>query len=221
MSASSSFRSTVRRAGPVYIAGIHQLAADHSWSFLTTSALNEIVLEGERSCSGARRHPELGEDVLDVPRDRVLADDEHRGDLAIALPRCYEPQHLELAAREAVRVRLTGGEPCEVRCRTEAFEDAARCVELQCGLSSSPSMRHASPTSTRVRAISYGASRASQVSPARRSSTSADSASPLRGALRLGHGRRARRASHSRSFARAPVTRCKPDWRSRYRRQRA
>ena len=58
---------------------------------------DEVVLERERARGRPRRNAELPEDVLHVPGDRVLADDELGRDLAVALARRQQAQHLELA----------------------------------------------------------------------------------------------------------------------------
>src|SRR5439155_26721687 len=102
------------------------------WSFLTTTRSHQVVLEGERGCSGSRGEPELREDVLDVASHRVLADHECRRDLAVALPGCDEPQHLELARRKTVLAGRRGVEPRQIRLCTEALEKSACRVELQC-----------------------------------------------------------------------------------------
>ena len=66
---------------------------------------------GERCRSGARRDAELREDVLEVPRDGVLADDQRPRDLPIRLAGGDESKDLDLTAREAVPARLRGPEP--------------------------------------------------------------------------------------------------------------
>jgi hypothetical protein len=58
---------------------------------------DEVVLEREGRGAGTRRNAELYEDVLDVPGDRVLADHQRDRDVAIALARSNQSQHLELA----------------------------------------------------------------------------------------------------------------------------
>jgi hypothetical protein len=46
-----------------------------AWSNLTiSSGLHEAVFEGEGGGRGARGHPKLAEDVLQVPSHSVLAD---------------------------------------------------------------------------------------------------------------------------------------------------
>ena len=74
------------------IAAIHQLAQTPVWSLLTTRGrLHELVLEGEGRRRSARGEAELRVDVLEMPGDGVLADDEGRGDLAVAPARGDEP----------------------------------------------------------------------------------------------------------------------------------
>src|SRR6266542_6659523 len=70
------------------------------------SLSDQVVLERERSRRRSRRKPQLPEDVLDVPRDGVLADLQNRGDLAVALARGDEPDDLELARRQCRRIRI-------------------------------------------------------------------------------------------------------------------
>src|SRR5262245_36837725 len=83
------------------IARFHHPAAGRRWSIWTS----QVMLVGERARRGARRHAELRVDVLQVPGDRVLADDERRGDVAVAVPRSDQPQHLQLALAEPMHVR--------------------------------------------------------------------------------------------------------------------
>src|SRR5512133_3968877 len=64
--------------------------------------LGKSVLEGERARGGPRLHVELPEQVLQMPRDGVLADHELRRDLLVALAGGDEPQDVELAGREAM-----------------------------------------------------------------------------------------------------------------------
>jgi hypothetical protein len=70
---------------------------------LTTAASDELVLERERSCSGARGHVELREDVLHVSGNGVFADDELACDLLVGSPRSDETKNVELARRQTVR----------------------------------------------------------------------------------------------------------------------
>src|SRR5512133_863874 len=97
-------------------------------------ASDEVVLEGESACGRAGGDAELGEDVLDVPGDGVLADHEHRGDLAVARAGRDQAEHLELARRQPVGVgfssvqRAGGG---EVRRRSELPERDAGRLELE------------------------------------------------------------------------------------------
>src|SRR5918996_2872275 len=96
---------------------------------------HEVVLEGEGGGCRPRGDTELREDVLDVPSDGVLADDELRGDLPVALPGGDEPEHLQLAPRQAVLVPADFPrqrvQPSEVRRRSELVEDRPGSVELQ------------------------------------------------------------------------------------------
>src|SRR6266540_5575308 len=102
-----------------------------TWSKMTTPAeraSDELMLERERRSGRSRRHTELRENVLDVPGDRVLAHDEHRGDVAVRLSGSNEAKHLQLARRQSVRLdglrpateRLDAG---EIRERSQPFED--------------------------------------------------------------------------------------------------
>jgi hypothetical protein len=60
-------------------------------------------------CEGAGRAPgrdaELAKDVLHVTGDRVLADDQARSDLAVAVPGRDEAQDFQLTLAEPVRLR--------------------------------------------------------------------------------------------------------------------
>src|SRR5690242_13233010 len=117
-------------------ARIHQLHAafgvvisDHS------GALDETVLEGERGGRRPGGDAQLPEDVLDVSRDRVLAEHEYGRDFAVRPAGGDESQDLELAAAEPVRVvRLGPGETvdaAEVRPGGETLEHRPRRLELQ------------------------------------------------------------------------------------------
>src|SRR5882672_8808383 len=94
---------------------------------------DEIMLERKRGRCRARRDAQLGVDVLHVAGDRVLADDEDGGDVAVGLPACEESQYLELARGEPVGGpgRL-GLESCEIRGRLQVAEGLAGCVALEC-----------------------------------------------------------------------------------------
>src|SRR5439155_9993392 len=70
---------------------------------------------------------ELREDVLHVAGDGVLADHERRGDLAVALAGGHEPQGLELASGEPVR--LTTCVASEERHDTRKIGDGAEARE--------------------------------------------------------------------------------------------
>src|SRR6266566_8299768 len=85
--------------------GIHwnaQFLSTRSWVFLCR-ALSQVVLQRVRRRRGPRRHAELVEDVADVARDGLLADEELRADLAVRLARGQERQELDLALRQARR----------------------------------------------------------------------------------------------------------------------
>src|SRR5215218_2048090 len=99
--------STARLGSPRRrrIARIDQLRGRRAWSVLTTGrSSDELVGERERARGGPRRDPELGEDVLEVTGDGVLAEVQVRRDVAVAPARGDEAQHLELARGEPVRV---------------------------------------------------------------------------------------------------------------------
>ena len=51
---------------------------------------------------GTIRFPELDEDVADVARHRLLADDQLLRDRPVRLALCHEAEHLELSRAEAV-----------------------------------------------------------------------------------------------------------------------
>src|SRR5688500_736800 len=91
---------------------------------------DELVLERERRGCRSRTHAQLGEDVLHVAGDRVLADDELGCDLAVRASRRDEPEHLELAVRQAMRP-APGAEPGEVRRGAEHPIRLTRSIELE------------------------------------------------------------------------------------------
>src|SRR4029453_10437540 len=63
----------------------------------------------------------------------VLADDEHRRDLAVALPRRDEPQDLELALGQPVARARPGRETRQIGRRSETVVLLPRRLELQRG----------------------------------------------------------------------------------------
>src|SRR5207244_9538912 len=62
--------SSAHRRYPPTLLLFRMVISDHA------VASEELVLEGECAGGGSRRHVELREDVLQVPGDGVLADDE-------------------------------------------------------------------------------------------------------------------------------------------------
>src|SRR5690242_8472060 len=97
MTASSTSLSAHLKLGgarPDRIGRIHQLRRSAA-VVISDQWSGEVVLERESRGSRAGGDAELGEDVLDVAGDRVLADHELRRDLAIALARGNEPEHLD------------------------------------------------------------------------------------------------------------------------------
>src|SRR5438094_2509025 len=124
---------TVRRKEGAHIARIYQLATRGAWSFLTTQGSHEIVLERKSAGSGPRRHVELGEDVLHVPRNRVLAYDERHRDLSIALPAGNEPKHLQLTGRQSMQDAASGVgvQRDEIGRCPQRFEGASSRRDLQ------------------------------------------------------------------------------------------
>src|SRR5207237_5372906 len=85
----------------------------------------------------SRGYVQLRGDVLHVSSDRVLADHERGGDLAVALAACHEPQDLQLAGGQPV-VRAGLRAPCErvnrrdVRQRTQFPEGTPSRLEVEC-----------------------------------------------------------------------------------------
>jgi len=95
------------------------------------------VLEGKSAGRGARGDIQLGEDVLQVAGDRVLADRQLRRDLAVAAAGGDQAQDLELALAEAVAIGAVSRrkqqrfDPGEVARRTERGEGVARGFQLE------------------------------------------------------------------------------------------
>jgi hypothetical protein len=56
-----------------------------------------LVAEGEDRCLDPVLEAEFGEDAADVSLDRLLADCQIPGDLPVAVPAGYQPQHVALA----------------------------------------------------------------------------------------------------------------------------
>ena len=87
------------------------------------------MLEREGGRGRARWDVELGEDVLQMPGDRVFADHELDGDVAVGLPRRDEAQDLDLAHREPSRALVApeeGGRGRRLRRSPQAFERGDR-----------------------------------------------------------------------------------------------
>ena len=104
------------------------------------------MLVGVRGRGGTTRHAQLGEDVLQVPTDRVLADEKIGRDLLVGLPGGNVCQHFTLACRQQGRaVRLVLGlfgrgqrrgkriQTIEVGTSSEFGEDVVRASELERG----------------------------------------------------------------------------------------
>src|SRR5439155_16560574 len=97
---------------------------------------DEVVLEGERACGGSRRDAELGEDVLHMTGDRVLADHQRRRDLLVALARGHQSENLQLTRRQTVSLaaqdrsgqRVDRG---DIGSSPELLERPARRIELE------------------------------------------------------------------------------------------
>src|SRR6266536_4749926 len=66
---------------------------------------DETLLERESARRRPRRDVKLAEDVLDVPRDGVLSDDERRRDLPVGLSCGDKAQDVELARAQPMRGR--------------------------------------------------------------------------------------------------------------------
>src|SRR5918995_6209408 len=80
------------------------------WRWVVRSeALDEAVLMGEGDCFCSRVDSKLGVDVGDVARRGRGADEERLADLAVAVSRDEQPQHLQLALGQAVRGGATPG----------------------------------------------------------------------------------------------------------------
>jgi len=58
-------------------------------------------LEREGSGGSSRGDADLGEDVRQVPRDRLVAEDERGGDLLVGVAGGDEAQHLDLTGGKA------------------------------------------------------------------------------------------------------------------------
>ena len=123
------------------------------------------MLERERRRGVRDETPELREDVLEVPRDRVLADHEPDAMSRLLLARSNQPQHLELTTRQPVRIR-SRERRCAARSgfaprRSKMFLAPPRARALP------PPGRRAAGTPHR-RARASGRSRTAPRAPARR-----------------------------------------------------
>ena len=63
-----------------------------------------MTFERERRRSSARRDAELGEDVLEMAGNGVLADDEGSGDLPVRAAGRHQAENLELARAEPIGI---------------------------------------------------------------------------------------------------------------------
>lgn len=68
---------------------------------------DELVRERERRRRSSRRDVQLGEKVLNMPGDRVIADEQLVCDLMVGFARGDQPQHLEFPVRQPVRIGVT------------------------------------------------------------------------------------------------------------------
>src|SRR5687767_15116915 len=94
---------TVQRRRPARHRAIDATAMGPRWVILPTAAIGQPVLESVRCGRGPRRYPEFGEDVREVPRHGLLADDQRSRDLPIGLARRDQREHLDLPPGEAIR----------------------------------------------------------------------------------------------------------------------
>src|SRR5919106_735585 len=67
------------------------------WMILCSGLPSEAVLVGVRGGLGPRRQSQLGEDVADVSRNRLLADEELGRDRAVGLASGHQREHLAFA----------------------------------------------------------------------------------------------------------------------------
>ena len=113
-----------------------QFRDDATWVILCSGGYrDEAVLVGVRGGLGPGREPQLREDVADVPRDRLLADEQLGRDRAVGLARGDERQHLALAPAQSSRPRRARqpSEALEIGRGAQLLERAARRLELELG----------------------------------------------------------------------------------------
>ena len=79
----------------------------------TDHGVDQAVVERERARGGSRSDAELGEDVLEMPGDCVLADYESLADLLVAEAARQQSQHLDFSGGQAVPVTRRSAELLE------------------------------------------------------------------------------------------------------------
>src|SRR5687767_6221811 len=97
---------------------------------------DEAVLVGVGGGLGTGGEPQLREDVADVPRDRLLADEQLGRDRAVGLARGDEHEHLALAPAQCPSRRRRAGqatEALEIGRSAELLEHATRSLEFELG----------------------------------------------------------------------------------------
>ena len=93
--------------------------------------LHEGVLVGVRGGRGAAADVDLGEDVAEVPGDRLLAEEQDRGDPSVGVPLRHQSEHLTLPSSQRVaRGRAVArSQRSKIRLGTQLLEDRPSGVE--------------------------------------------------------------------------------------------
>src|SRR5512133_333370 len=94
-----------RTAGGRATSGEPPILLDRPDGWFHGAGSADPVLERVRRGGGARADAELGEDVADVPFDRLLAEGQLGGDGPVAVARRNEREHLDLARAQPTRRR--------------------------------------------------------------------------------------------------------------------
>jgi hypothetical protein len=87
----------LQMTGDIRIAHPYQKHGARTWYERTTGGSDQVVLKRERSSGGACRHAELGEDILEVAADCVVADNQRGRNLAVRLASRDEAEYLHFA----------------------------------------------------------------------------------------------------------------------------
>src|SRR6478609_1945985 len=94
-----------------------RLSPGVTWVFLCT--VHQIVLVGIGGRRGSTRDVQLGEDVGDVPGDRLSRQEQLRRDSPVRLPGCHQLQYFDLACGQPTRLPLSSRKSSDIAQRLQ------------------------------------------------------------------------------------------------------